>query len=305
MVTFLHVVENGSFTATAELEGVPKSRISQRISDLERHLGVRLLHRTTRTLRLTEDGRAYHAKCEAIIQDIDELEAALKGAASEPRGTLRVEALASIARWILAPRIHEFCARYPGISLRLGSSDHIRHLLEEGIDCAIRGGRLESSSQIARHVCDVRLGLYAAPAYLGVAGMLAGPENLADHQRISWFTGRRAPSAWRLVKGDEQVEIAEADALRFDDPDVAIESAIAGAGICPAAPFAAEKFVRAGQLTPVLPEWSFEPRPIHIIYPSNRHLSARVRCFVDWSAELMRTSQSLMMTPLDLARVHA
>lgn len=301
MTTFAAVATTGSFTRAGELLGLPKARVSQRVADLERHLGVRLLHRTTRALSLTEDGHAYLGKCQAILQDIDELESLLKGGAIAPRGKLRVEALVSVARWVIAPRLQDFQARYPDISVRLGGSDQIRHLLEEGIDCAIRGGHLEDSSQIARHVCDVRLGLYAAPHYLQAIGGVQHPDALAAHRRISWFAARRQPFAWRLQADAETCEVPAAEGLLFDDPDAAIAACMAGSGICPGAPFAVATWVHTGALVPVLPQWSFPSRPIHIVYPSNRHLSARVRCFVDWALALMRADPNLQMTPRELA----
>jgi DNA-binding transcriptional LysR family regulator len=308
MTTFATVVEVGSFTGAAEVLGLPKARVSQRVSDLERALGVRLLQRTTRALSLTEDGQAYVSKCQAILQEIDELEGALKGGAVAPRGRLRVEALVSVARWVLAPQLHEFQARYPGIQLRLGGTDRVSHLLAEGIDCAIRGGALADSGQIARHACDVRLGLYAAPAYLQAAGAPQQPQDLARHRRLSWLPGPRDPFAWPLEAGGEAFELTGAVELpgtcgvQFDDPDAAIAACMAGGGICPGAPFAVAHWVRAGALVPVLAHWSFAARPIHIVYPSNKHLSARVRCFVDWALELMQNSPSVRMTPWELAQ---
>ncbi|MDQ0015383.1 DNA-binding transcriptional LysR family regulator [Variovorax boronicumulans] len=302
MATFATVIEVGSFTRAADVLALPKARVSQRVSELERHLGVRLLNRTTRTLGLTEEGQAYFAKCQVILRDIDELEEALKGGRLELRGRLRVEALVSVARWIIAPRLHEFQARYPAISVRLAGSDRISHLLEDGIDCAVRGGHLKDSSQIARHVCDVRVGLYAAPAYLRAAPAMRHPEELMRHRSISWFQGQRNPFAWQLEKTQSEVfDLAMDNGLQFDDPDVAIASCMAGSGICPGVPFAVEGWVRAGALVPVLPDWSFKARPIHIIYPSSKHLSARARCFVDWLLELMKSSPSVRMTPRDLA----
>lgn len=301
MATFATVVEAGSFTRAADVLALPKARVSQRVSDLERLLGVRLLNRTTRALKLTNDGQAYFAKCQVILQEIEELEEALRGGAVEPRGRLRVEALVSVARWVIAPRLHEFQAIYPLISVHLGSSDRIRHLLEDGIDCAIRGGALEDSGQIARHVCDIHLGLYAAPQYLQAAGAVRTAQELVKHRRLSWFAGQGNPFAWHLETASEACELPAGDGLQFDDPDVAIASCMAGSGICPAAPFAVQGWVGAGALVPVLPHWSFQARPIHIIYPGNKHLSARVRCFVDWSIALMQSSPSLRMRPSELA----
>ena len=302
MTAFVQVVETGSFTKAADVLALPKARISQRVSDLERHLQIRLLHRTTRSLTLTEDGQAYFPKCQAILHDIDELESTLKGAAVEPRGKLRIAALVSVARWIIAPYLHEFQARYPHIFLQLSASDRVTHLLEEGIDCAFRGGQLEDSSHIARHIADVRFGLYASPSYFAHTAMPTHPQELVQHRRLSWFTGQRLPFAWRLETDNQHYELPSDDGLSFDDPDIAIASCMSGAGICPGAPFAVKGYVDAGALVPVLPEWSFEPRPLHILYPTNKHLSMRVRCFVEWSLELMQQNPNLPMSPLALAQ---
>lgn len=301
MATFATVVEAGSFTKAADVLALPKARVSQRVSDLERHLDVRLLHRTTRALSLTEDGQAYYERCQAILQEIDELEGALKNCTVQPRGRLRIEVLVSVARWVIAPRLYEFKALYPDILVRLGSNDRISHLLEEGIDVAIRGGPLEDSSLIARHVCDVRFGLYAAPAYLEAEGPLHHPRELARHRLLSWFSGQRHPFAWRLEAASDAFDLSAADGLQFDDPDVAIAACMTGSGICPGSPFAVESWVRAGKLVPVLPHWSFPARPIHIIYPSNKQLSVRVRVFVEWALKLMQGSQNVWMTPQELA----
>ena len=303
MASFAKVFETGSFTRAAMAMGLPKARVSQRITDLERLLGVRLLHRTTRALGLTEEGRAYVDRCRQILGEIDELEGALHGGLATPIGTIRVEALASIARWVLAPRLTDFQRRFPGIVLRLGSSDRIINLFEEGIDCAIRGGALDDSTLVARHVCDVHLGLYAAPGYLQASLPVEHPEDLRRHKRISWFNARGGGHfAWRLQSRREDIEVTGGECLLCEDPDVAIAACLAGSGICPGAPFAVESYVQSGALQPVLAQWQFAPRPIHVLYPSGRHLSARVRSFVDWSFDVMRASPSLAKTPLALAR---
>ncbi|WXL25886.1 LysR family transcriptional regulator [Ectopseudomonas mendocina] len=302
MKTFVCVVEAGSFTRAADVLMLPKARVSQRISDLEGHLGVRLLNRTTRALSLTDDGHAYFAKCQIILQEIEELEGALKGGTQEPRGRLRVEALVSVARWIIAPNLQQFQARYPHISVRLSSSDRISNILEEGIDCTIRGGTLEDSSLIARQIGEVSMGLYASEDYLQRMGTPTYPQQLVEHQRIYWFSGQRNPFAWRLMKGSDLYDVPAQEGLQFDDPDVALASCMAGGGICPGAPFAVASRVRAGQLVPVLHQWHFKSRPVHILYPSNKHLSARVRCFVDWLVELIHSEKSLALSPEQLAQ---
>lgn len=303
MATFVAVVDTGSFTRAAESLSLPKARVSQRISDLESELGIRLLQRSTRALSLTKDGETYLERCRQILLDISEVEDALKGSNSAPKGSIHVDVLTSIARWVIAPRMHAFQALFPNLTIRLGSSDRMSNLLEEGIDCAIRGGSLEDSTMVARHVAEVTIGLYAAPAYLNGAKPLQAPEDLMNHRRMTWFSPRGGGRlAWELRNGEREVVLQEAESLQFEDPDVATSACIAGAGICPAAPFAVEAFVRSGLLVPVLPNWHFKPRPIHIVYPTRKHLSAKVRCFVDWSYELMVRSEALHLTPIALAQ---
>ncbi|MCE0968872.1 LysR family transcriptional regulator [Pseudomonas sp. NMI4491_12] len=301
MQTFAAVVKSGSFTGAASALGLPKARVSQRVADLEQHLGVRLLQRTTRALSLTEDGQAYLTTCVIILQDIDELEGSIRGGIVEPKGKLRVEALVSVARWILAPRLHDFQERYPKISVRLGASDRLSHLLEDGLDCAIRGGHLEASGQIARHVCDVSLGLYASPSYINKSGMPRQPAELNRHHLLSWFSNTGNPFAWQIISDDLSHQVESSYGLSFDDPDVAIASCVAGAGICPGAPFAVESWLNQGLLVPVLPKWAFAPRPVHIIYPSKKHLPARVRCFVEWALDIMKADGVVSLTPSELA----
>lgn len=302
MATFVKVVDAGSFTRAADSLDLPKARVSQRISDLEKHLGVRLLNRTTRALSLTDDGTAYFDKCQFLLQQIDELEATLNGGTATPIGRLRVDSLGSVARWVIAPRLHEFQARYPRIQLRLSSSDRISHLLEDGIDCTIRGGVLKDSSMIARHLCDIQMGLYASPGYLAAVGGVDTPEALSQLRRISWFSGKeRNPFVWELESGPNHFVLQSGDGMQFDEPDVAISACMAGSGICPGAPFAVAEFVRSGKLVPVLPEWHFSPRPVHLVYPGSRHLSVRVRCFVNWILEIFAEQAGIQVTPLALA----
>ncbi|WAH66372.1 LysR family transcriptional regulator [Xanthomonas hortorum] len=302
MATFVKVVDTGSFTRAADALDLPKTRVSQRISDLEKHLGVRLLNRTTRALSLTDDGAAYFDKCKALLQQIDELESTLSGETAAPIGRLRVDSLVSIARWVIAPKLHDFQARYPRIQLRLSSSDRISHLLEDGIDCTIRGGALKDSSMIARHLCDIQMGLYASPDYLASVGGVDTPDALLQLKRISWFSGReRNPFVWELEAGHARFVLQSGDGMQFDEPDVAMSACMAGSGICPGAPFAVAGFVRSGRLVPVLPQWHFSPRPIHIVYPGSRHLSVRVRCFVNWILEVFAAHGEIKLTPIALA----
>lgn len=302
MATFVKVVETGSFTRAADALQVPKARVSQRVSALEDALGVRLLQRTTRVVKPTDDGQAYFAKCQTLLQDIEELEGSMAGHLKPPSGVVRAEALASIGRWVLAPRLGEFRRLHPGIQVRLASNDRLSHLLEEGIDCAVRGGPLEDSSLVARHVCDVAFGLYAAPSFLAAQGAIQGLEDLRQAERLSWSGARSGTEqAWRLLTPDGDAELAAPAALMFDDPDAAVEAALSGAGVVAAAPFTVAAHVAQGRLAPVLPDWHFPPRPIHIVYPTSKHLSMRVRSFVEWAIATMQACPELGWMPAELA----
>jgi len=302
MQTFVTIVDSGSFTRAAERLDLPKARVSQRLRDLESVLGVRLLERSTRALRLTDEGRAYHERCVRMLAEIDEAEQALQGRHGQPQGQLRVEAVAAIARHVLAPALHDFRQRYPGMTVRLGSSDRLSHLLEDGIDCAIRGGDLPDSRLVARPVCTVHLGLYASPDCIARHGRPRDPAALADWPRLGWFAPRGGTVPWRLRReGAEAVDLPGQPALAFDDGDAAVAAAVGGAGLVVAAPFAVAALVRAGALQPVLPDWTAGQRAVHVLYPSARQLSARVRCFADWAIARLRAEPALSWSPSELA----
>ena len=302
MQTFVQIVETGSFTRAAEQLGVPKARASQRLRDLEDSLGVRLLERTTRALRLTEDGRAYHERCVRLLAEIDEAEQALRGRHAQPSGQLRVEAVAAIARHVLAPALADFHRSYPLLSVHLGSSDRIAHLLEDGVDCAIRGGELPDSGHVARRICSVQLGLYASPECLARHGEPRDPAALAALPRLGWLAARGGGIVpWQLWREEgDAVEVPGVPALAFDDGDAAVAAAVGGAGVVVAAPFAVRSRVLCGELLPVLPDWTAGRRPVQVVYASNRRLSTRVRVFVDWAVQLMQADAAMGLHPRDL-----
>jgi LysR family transcriptional regulator for bpeEF and oprC len=305
MQTFVQIVDAGSFTRAAERLDVPKARVSQRLSDLEAALGVRLLERTTRALRLTDDGRAYHERCVQLLAEIDEAEQALRGRHGHPRGQVRVEAVAAIARHVLAPALQELRVRYPDLTVRLGSSDRMTHLVEDGIDCAVRGGDLPDAGIVARTACTVHLGLYASPDCVARHGRPSHPSMLAPWPRLGWVAARGGVVPWRLMhESGETVELAGPTGLAFDDGDAAVAAAIGGAGAVVAAPFAVAPAVRRGELEPVLPDWEAGLRPVHVLYPSSRQLSTRVRCVVDWVLERLRTDAAMAWRPRDLAAAY-
>lgn len=303
MATLVAVADTGSFTGAADALDVPKSRISQRVTALEQELGVRLIQRTTRAIKFTEEGLGYLATCRAILQDIHDAEDAIKDAHVEPTGSLRIDALVSVARHVLAPRLHEFHKRYPQIKIKLTASDRFSHLLEEGVDCAIRGGVLDDSSAVAKQLQVVHLGLYASPHYLKEHAPITHPAQLRQHHLLSWFASTPKPFDWHLISHGQLCDVEGLPHIVFDDPDVAIQACLSGAGICPGAPFAVAHLVQQGLLIPVLAPWHFPPRPMSVVYPSRRHLTARTRVFIAWLTQVIDSTPSLCMLPADLAQL--
>lgn len=305
MLTFSTVVELASFSRAADALGIPKARVSQRVSDLENALGVRLLHRTTRILSLTVDGMAYAERCKQILDDLQELEMRVSGSTGSPKGRLRVETHTSFGRWVLSSKLIEFRRLYPLIQVRLGAHHQTRNMIEEGIDCAIRGGFIEDSSLIAHRVAmNTAAGLYASPKYLERFNLTNDPTDLDRADLIGWFDPKsNAPWPWLLCSGASEFNLKRPPTLLFDDPESAVVAATMGAGITIALPFAVERLVRQRQLVPVLPTWQFNLNPVHIVYPASRQFSGRVRAFVDWAIEMMKNSAELQRSPLDLSMI--
>lgn len=289
MRSFVSVVQNGGFSGAARVLGLPKSRVSQRISDLEAALATRLLHRTTRAVSTTEEGRFYYERCLVILEEIDAADQAMHRGGEEPSGRLTVSAMSGVARALLLPRIADFSARYPKVSLRLSVTDRLANLTEEGIDCAIRGGALENSTMISRHLRDVGFALYAAPAYLSGRKPLLKPDDLAAHDLIQVVRQRGGTGGWLLRSGGgSEAMVEHPPRLETDDDAAALAAAVAGAGIALCPDFAVQVPVAEGRLIPVLPGWAAPTRPVYLVYPTRRYVSARLRCFIDWASAAIR-----------------
>src|SRR5688500_2069007 len=220
MQAFVRVAETGSFTKAAETLQASKTRVTQLVQQLETHLRVKLLHRTTRKVSVTPDGAAYYERVVRLLADLDDAETSLSAASAAPRGRLRVDVPAPLAALVLVPALPDFHARYPDIQLDLGVSDRKVDLIDENVDCVLRGGELTEPSLRARHVADLLLGVYAAPAYLARAGTPATPQELDDGQHVLiGYRGSRtgAPLAHTLHRGDEHLQVRGRNVLTVDD----------------------------------------------------------------------------------------
>ena len=290
MEVFHKVVELGSFTAAAAALHLPKARVTTLLQALEVHLGVRLLNRTTRRLSLTDDGALYHQRTLAMLQDMGELEGTLRRAVAAVSGRLRVDVPAAVGRHVVGPALPEFFRRYPDMVLELGSSDRPVDLVAEGVDCVIRGGLVHDEMLVARPLGSFQVVTCAAPAYLERYGTPQSPDDLAQHRFVNFHsakTGRVFP--FDFAKGDDVRQVHRPHWVSCNDADSYMAAALAGLGLMqgPRTRQVCQQLA-SGRLVPVLQDWSAGELAMTVLYPRNRHLTARVRAFADWVAEVFK-----------------
>ncbi|WP_043449003.1 LysR family transcriptional regulator [Halotalea alkalilenta] len=290
MQAFVRVVETGSFTKAAESLHMNKTSVTQLVKNLEARLRVKLLNRTTRKVNVTADGAAYYDRVVKLLEDMDDAETSLSNASALPRGRLRVDVPSPLARMILIPALPAFHARYPDIQLDMGVSDRRVDLISEGVDCVVRGGELTNLSLMARRVGDLQLGVYAAPSYLERAGMPSHPKELAlEDQRIVGFTWARLGSALPYVMhhDGESFKVHGRYVIAVDDGNAYLAAGVAGLGVIWLPRYMATEHLARGELVRLFDDWHLDPMPLYIAFPPNRHVSAKLRVFIDWIAELM------------------
>lgn len=290
MQAFARVVEVGSFTKAAETLHMSKTTVTQLVQQLEARLRVKLLNRTTRKVNVTADGAVYYERVLRLLADMDDAETSLSDASTLPRGRLRVDVPSPLASMILVPALPAFYVRYPDIQIDMGVSDRIVDMIDENVDCVVRGGELTDQSLMARRVGDLQLGVFAAPSYLARVGMPAHPGELEDsHHRIVGFlwarTGKAVPYAMR--NHVESVQIKGRYALAVDDGNAYLAAGLAGLGVLWLPKYMSKTFEARGELVPLFESWSLDPMPIYVAFPLNRHISIKLRVFIDWVAELM------------------
>lgn len=281
MRTFSQVVASGSFTRAAEQLGVSKKLVSKYVAELEAHLGVRLLHRTTRSLSLTEAGALYHARCIQLLEDLDTLEEALQTETAQPRGRLLISAPVTFGELHLVPLINAFRTSYPEISIELRLSDRYVSLVDEGFDLAIRIGDLEDSGLIARKLAPAPILLCAAPDYLARAGTPTHPDDLKNHACIL-DSNLRSGSNWHFLINGKKKSVAVSGSLTVNSARSARDFALLGCGIALCPTYVTAPDLEAGRLVPLLSEFNALDISIYAVYDSNRHLAPKVRAFVDF-----------------------
>jgi DNA-binding transcriptional LysR family regulator len=291
MTAFVRVVEAGSFTRAAETLNVSRTSVTQLVQQLEARLRVKLLNRTTRKVNVTADGAAYYERAIRLLADLDDIESGLSHASAQPKGKLKVDVPSPLARMILMPALPAFHARYPELQIDMGVSDRTIDLIGESVDCVVRGGELSDQSLRARHVGDLQLGLYAAPAYLARTTVPSHPRELeGDEHRIVGFLWGRTGKTYPVVvhRDGDTLTIHGQYVVAVDDGNAYLAAGLAGMGVLWLPRYMAKQHVASGELLPLLEDWRLDPMPLHVAYPQNRYASTRLRVFIDWVAELMK-----------------
>ena len=304
MQAFARVVETGSFTKAAETLHMSKTSVTQLVQQLEARLRVRLLNRTTRKVNVTADGAAYYERVLRVLADVDDAETSLSSASAAPRGRLRVDVPSPLARMILIPALPAFYAQYPDIQLDMGVSDRMVDIISDKVDCVVRGGELTDQSLMARHVGDLQLGVYAAPSYLARVGTPLHPRELEEHpreledthHRIVGFLWARTgqPVPYAMHSGSESIRVQGRYVLSVDDGNAYLAAGLAGLGILWLPDYMAKAHVASGELLPLFEGWRLDAMPLYIAFPPNRHVSSKLRVFIEWVAGLMAEHAPVM-----------
>jgi DNA-binding transcriptional LysR family regulator len=280
---FVRVVELGGFTAAAASLRKSRAMVSKHVLDLEERLGARLLHRTTRRIGLTEIGRIYYERCVQLLDDLAEADAAVTAQQSSPRGTLRLNAPMSFGTMHLAAAVADFSALHPEVSVDMALNDRIVDLVEEGYDVAVRIGRLADSTLIARRLAPCRMAVCAAPAYLARHGEPATPADLSGHNCLS-YTLMAQRDEWRFEGSEGAVSVRVSGSLNSNNGEALAAAARRGLGIIVQPTFIVGEDLKAGRLVRLLADYRHYEPAISAVYPHARHLSAKVRSFVDFLA---------------------
>ena len=289
MRAFIRVVETGNFTRAADTLAMPKATVTNLIQGLEAHLRTKLLNRTTRRVMVTTDGALYYERAAQIISELEELDGSLSNSQSLPTGRLRVEMAGAFADSILVPALCDFYERYPDIRIDLGVGDRTVDYLAENVDCALRAGTPADQSLIARRVSEIEMITCAAPLYVEKFGLPQRPEELeTEHYSVNYFraqNNRTVPFEFR--KGNETIEVNPRYIVSVNDSRTYMTAALAGLGLAQIPIFMAREPLAKGELVQTLTEWTRESLPLYVVYPPNRHLSNKVRVFVDWLVKLL------------------
>jgi DNA-binding transcriptional LysR family regulator len=287
MSTLLAAVEAGSLSAASRRLGMPLATVSRKVSELEAHLGTRLLNRTSRRLMLTDAGRSYVAACKRILEEIGEAERAAAGEYVAARGDLTITAPIVFGRLHVLPVVIAFLAAYPDVDIRMALSDRVVNMQEDDIDLAVRIGELPDSSLVAIRVGAIREVVCGSPAYFASRGTPKSPSELRAHDCIS-FEGMTSPGSWRFAVGKSTVSVAIRSRLVVNTAEAAIDAAAAGVGVARVLSYQVAGARRAGTLMLVLRKFERPPVPVSLLHAGQGLLPLKLRAFLDFAAPLLK-----------------
>ncbi|OIQ85672.1 HTH-type transcriptional regulator DmlR [mine drainage metagenome] len=281
MRVFTAVVETGSFARAAEQLHLSATATSRHVAELEKHLGAQLLQRTTRRIHLTEIGANYYDRCRLILADVEEAEAQAATSEAQPKGILRISLPHSFGLRYIAPLVPDFCKRYPELQLELSFSDRTVDLVEEGIDMAIRISGELKTSLVARKLAPVRMAACAAPAYLALHGTPLTPDELGEHNCITYSYAATA-NTWTFLHDGKPVEVQVKGLLRSNSGDMGRLAARDGLGITTLPDFIICDDLRSGALTALLPDYPIPPIHVYAVYLPGARRAARIKAMVEY-----------------------
>ncbi|WP_330564870.1 LysR family transcriptional regulator [Pseudomonas yamanorum] len=290
MKVFVRIYERSSFTLAADDLNLPRATLTHTLNQFEAWLGTRLLERSTRRVRPTLDGEAYYLRCVQLLAELEEAELAFRSVA--PKGRLRVDLHGTLAKYFVIPVLPQFMARYPEIELSISEADRFVDLIAEGVDCVLRAGTLGDSALIGRRVATLRQVTCASPAYLRKYGEPKRLADLGEHRAVNYVsrtTAKLFPFEF-MVDGQVQ-EVTIEGALSVFGAEIYSASAVAGLGIIQCPHYRIAELINQGVMQEILTDTPPPPMPVSVLYPQNRHMSPRVRVFVDWLAEIFATAR--------------
>lgn len=290
MRVFVRVVETGNFTRAAATLNMPKTTVTNLVQSLEGHLRTTLLNRTTRRVMVTTDGALYYERAAQILSELEELDGSLSNSQTQPSGRLRVEMAGAFADMLVIPNLCDFYNRYPQIKLDIGVGDRLVDYIAENVDCALRAGTPSDQSLIARKVGELTMQSCAAPLYIRNFGAPTHPQDLEnEHFSVGYLNATAGRvMTMEFQRGEEKVEINPRYIVSVNDARSYVNAAISGMGVAQSPRFMVREAIEKGELVEVLQDWRCETLPLYIVYPQTRHLSNKVRVFVDWLAKLVQ-----------------
>ena len=290
MKVFVRIYERSSFTLAADDLNLPRATLTHTLNQFEAWLGTRLLERSTRRVRPTLDGEAYYQRCVQLLAELEEAELAFRSVA--PKGRLRVDLHGTLAKYFVVPALPQFMARYPQIELSISEADRFVDLIAEGVDCVLRAGTLGDSALIGRRVANLRQVTCASPAYLRKYGEPKSLDELSEHRAVNYVSRTTAKLfPFEFMVDGEVREVSIEGALSVFGAEIYSASAVAGLGIIQCPHYRMAELIERGVMREILNETPPPLMPVSVLYPQNRHMSPRVRVFVDWLAEIFENAR--------------